>query len=328
MEVFLDFYGVGVSIDAPEIFCRWIEHDFYCFIAEKTINPFFCFTIFEKNPVEIPKGFASTFSCAEYIVFDSGNRRYVDYFGKVVAVYDLKKHSIDFFSKDLELSFQKFYHAILTVVGKELDLRGFHRIHCAGVSENKEALILLSNAGMGKTTLVEKILLRKNLKILSDEIVLFRNLDAFPFFLRLGIRKNSFDLKIEKIFFREYSLPDGSRKILVSGKFFEKQVSGKSRIYAIALMQRVSGSECGFSKTGKISVFWNLFKKSVFGSELMQEHAFFCFPGINDSFARLRIYLSRFFSIIAILIFSKSFVFSAGTNVNENAVEVENFFRK
>ncbi|MBI4053248.1 MAG: hypothetical protein HY394_04380 [Candidatus Diapherotrites archaeon] len=326
--VFLDFFGTAFSVECPEQFASWLKHDFSLFVAKPRDNVFLSFKISGETPgAKTVPGAEAVFSNAEYCVFDSPGMRAIDFFGEASAFWDFRKKEISFFSASQETAYARFYTALLAILGRELDQKGMHRIHCAGISRDGNAILFLGEAGMGKTTLALDCLESPSMKLLSDEIVFVGpGLEAFPFLTRIGIRRNSFAGNFPQRFLRGISLPNGSQKILVSALAFKAKVSGPAKVSKIVLLRRNLSQESFVKPAGKLSVFWWLFRKSVFGSELVQEPAYFYFPGLRQGISMLKVYVSRFFLALRLCLFRKCVVFSAGSDRKMALEKIESLF--
>ena len=324
-KAFLDFYGVAFSVECPKKFAQWVEHDFGLFLAKTPKEKvFLSFKIVVGGAPEKHADCEAVFSNAEYAVFDAPGLRLVDFFAEAFAQWDLHKMRLTFFSAREETAYLKFYAALLTLLGKELDAREMHRIHCACLSRGRRAAIFLGEAGMGKTTLALNALKAPGMKLLSDEIVFVNSgLGALPFLTRIGIRSHSFAGNFPKKFLREMTLPNGAKKILVSAEALGGKISGPAKIFKIVLLRRSLSSESYVKPLSKLSVFWWLFKKSVFGSELVQEPAYFHFPGAQNGLSMLKIYLSRFLLVLKLCLLRKCVAFYAGTDGEKNLEAVE-----
>jgi hypothetical protein len=85
-------------------------------------------------------------------VYGWGDRRWVRYAGSLVT-YDAAANQGSVTSFDEELLHHYTYYLIIALVGKQLDVRGFHRFHALGVSVAGQAALFSMPISGGKTTL-------------------------------------------------------------------------------------------------------------------------------------------------------------------------------
>jgi hypothetical protein len=81
----------------------------------------------------------------------------------------------------IDLAYEALYGAVLSALGEELDVRGFHRVHALGIEKNgRRALVLLPSGG-GKSAVAALLHRDPSVRIYSDESPLLRGSRVFPF---------------------------------------------------------------------------------------------------------------------------------------------------
>lgn len=89
---------------------------------------------------------------------------------------------------DLNLMRESAYRLLLSALGEELDLLGFHRVHAFGFERSARRGILLAPSGRGKSALAGIFCLNdRGYKLYSDESPLLKGREIFAFPTRLSI---------------------------------------------------------------------------------------------------------------------------------------------
>mgnify|MGYP006988870942 CR=1 FL=1 len=102
--------------------------------------------------------------------------------------FDKEKRIADVFSLDEDMLYEISYLLLHSQAGELLDLKGFHRIHCASFSYNDEIYICILPQGGGKSTLLMNLLKSDKIKLLSDDTpIIDRSGNIYPFPIRIGI---------------------------------------------------------------------------------------------------------------------------------------------
>lgn len=80
---------------------------------------------------------------------------------------------------------------ILSVVGEEMDKRGFHRIHGFSFRTSKTAMVVPLPTGRGKSSMISWILKNTNARCLGDETLFTDGQVLLPFLVRRALSKDS-----------------------------------------------------------------------------------------------------------------------------------------
>jgi hypothetical protein len=123
------------------------------------------------------------------VCFRDGEKTYIDYFGRALAVLDRRAGEFVVRSMDEHLLHEIAYLFFLSTVGEHLDRRGIHRVHGLGMSYHGDGVLILLPSGGGKSTLALELLRRPGFLLLAEDTPLIdRRGWMLPFPLRLGIR--------------------------------------------------------------------------------------------------------------------------------------------
>lgn len=125
---------------------------------------------------------------ANSVSYDVDDVRWNDFHGKALSRYDYAQKKGVIWSADRDLLHELAYLMILSLTGKELDRRGFHKVHACGVRyQGRDLLVMLPSHG-GKTTLLLELARRPGVELLSDDTPLVSpEGKVLPFPLRLGV---------------------------------------------------------------------------------------------------------------------------------------------
>lgn len=79
------------------------------------------------------------------------------------------------------------YVALLSSVGEELDLRGFHRVHALGIEAHGKAGLVVLPSGGGKSAIATLLMRKPGFRVFSDEIPLLKDGVLYPFPIRVAL---------------------------------------------------------------------------------------------------------------------------------------------
>ncbi len=124
------------------------------------------------------------------ITYDDGPRRWNDHHGRALSLYDHGTGRAVVWSADPDVLHEVAYLTLLSLTGKDLDRRGFHKVHACGFRlRGRDVLVMLPSHG-GKTTLFLEIARWPGVELLSDDTPLVdRAGKVWPFPLRLGVKE-------------------------------------------------------------------------------------------------------------------------------------------
>lgn len=292
MEIKLGIYGVIVLINSDKKIIDLIKNDYNAYLTKEANNPDLTFNLYLKKPHynKIPELKAKKYH-QDYIVYDSKNIRIIDYFGKALVIYEIKEKTLDIYCKNKDKLYSIFTLAFESLLGEELDKKGFHRIHALNLEKQGKAIILLLPPGAGKTTLASKFKDNK-IKILSEDLALYKN---------------------KKI----YGLHSKHKKY--------HNLAEKANPYILILGKRVSSEKSKIRKISKSKLILPLFKSMVLGLELQQSLAYFLLRNYKEAFSKTNIGFSRFKALFSLLLKTKTYEFEMGYNIEKNYLLLKKF---
>ena len=322
-EAFYVFHGVSVRVEAADaMILEWLEFDFSAFkeMAEGDVDVDVSVDLVEPPVSKIPAVQASMHS-PEYVCFDEGAVRYVDYFGKALAIHDRRTEQIRIYGEDREFVFEKLYLTILSRVGELLDRRGIHRVHALGLSTKRGASLVLLPMHGGKSTLGLSMIGKDSVQLLSDDTPLItRDGKVLPFLVRLGVRKGDEPDSISPEFFRDFRRVNREPKTLISvNALGDNLARGESYNPGLLIVGRWTGAEePSVKQIGTLSALRALTRDCVFGLGLPQVVEFFLQSTLRDTFGKAFIAASRMYASLMLASRSECYQVSLSRNLELN----------
>jgi hypothetical protein len=242
---------------------------------------------------------------SQWICFDDRAKRYIDYNGKALVVYDFDRRSGTIYAGEWQLAYERAYLVVLSRVGEELDRRGMHRVHAMGVAGKRNAAILLMTARGGKSTLAISLLARPTVKLISDDTVFIDRaggLHSFPF--RLGVRPDVDLAGLPDLFVRQTEIPGWGSKLLVNARVFADRIwNGESRRRPIVMIGcRTTADSPRCERTTRLFVLICLLRDCVVGLGLPQVAELFLRRNFQDVISKAVIAGSRLFSSLVLAV--------------------------
>ena len=305
-KILLNIFGLKLSIEGRPNIIEWVRHDYGRYvIAGSDDQGFFCFRLNSDEPKydALPSVPAEAYH-DDYIVYDAGGDRYLDFFGRALAIYKINV-SIEITCFDPDRLYDIFYLLFESWLTEALGKRGLHPIHCFAVEKNGQATIVLLPPGGGKTTLALKFLEQKECKVLSEDIAVYFDGRVHGLHFRWGSRCKLSDR--ERLMKREKH----SNKYLIDVSGLE--LAESARPVNLVVGRRLLSGESQIHPFPRRKLFWILFKNMVLGLELQQSFAIFLVRSLKEDFGIFTLIVKRFFSMIRLFINCKSFVMEMGS---------------
>lgn len=330
-KLFLDFFKfiIEINCDDPEVLIN-LKKDFEYFVCEDKQSDFII-RAQKTESIGIPANLRAVNQTQNSITYVNKGVKYQDYYGK--AWSETFAFKINFYYLEREILHELLYLAILSFSGKQMDMRGFHKIHACAVSHGKKNLVFMMPSKGGKTTLFMDLLNEPSTSIISDDTpVVNRYGRLHPFPLRVGCEsKNELFNKFPYI--REQDIYEFNRQYF-SKKYLLNLMKLKNQIF-------VSPGESvfivGFRSTRTKPVLkplskWRFLKELMqhmvigVGLPLIIEHFFRL--GWRDFFANFKIFISRFASAVMIVLRHEGYLMEMSQSKSENLKLVRSLFHE
>ena len=330
-SLYLNFYGIIIkAISTDREILSSIETDFayFCHKPLKENNkPQITIAIFPGKPPyeKIPNGTLAICHTKDAAIYKNGNIRYFDSFGKVLVIYDSSKESVEIYSLDRNLLYEKSYLMIMTRVGELLDKKKLHRIHAMGVVFKGKAILCLLPMGGGKTTLTLSLLENKAFSLLSEEVPLVSsNGLLYPFPIRMGVIEGT-PLQIPEEFLKPFKRTHYEPKTLIDVRYFKDQIARDAKPGYIFVGKRVHSDKPTIIKLSSFKTFMALFRLCVVGIGLPQMLEYLLRFDFSDMARQFPVFCSRLWSSLLLIKHSKTYELHLSYDRTANAQFVTDF---
>jgi hypothetical protein len=293
----LAVYGlrIGLQGDWPEVL-EEIGLDFAWFQRQAGGRPSDLEIEVQQRPPEFDAfgELPATYVTPRNVVYQQGDRRVVDYFGRALSVLDPSGTRLVIQGEDKHLVHEAAYHFLLSRIGEHLDLRGLPRLHALGLVGGQGAVAVMLPSGGGKTTLGLRALREDGVRLLSEDTPLLdRRGMLHPFPLRIGV--NATD---------EAGLPEGSVRRLERMEFHPKlalEVDAFAdrieptahRLRHLVVGRRSLGRDARLEPMSRSAALGPLLREAVVGVGVYQGMEFVLQRGMRDVLGKLGIARTR-----------------------------------
>lgn len=321
-KLFLNFYGVTVSVSADhdKIICL-LKKDFSFFadnLRDQADLEVKLFSHENKNPPFplLLKRFASE----KVLVYQKRSLRICDYHGDAMSIVDFKKKTCEVYSPSKSRLHEIAYLYILSRVGKELDLKGMHRLHGMAVISGVNLLVGMMSMGGGKTTLLSYLLATEKVSLLSDDSPLIDSEgDVHPFPIRIGFEKEA----VRPEYFRTIPMYQLQRKEYGLKELYSiadiKAPIGKDYKKIKLFLGKRSNNGFTISSLHKLRAWLFAFEQGVIGVGLPILVEYFWEFGCTDFFTKTKIFFMRLKAMTKFVNKSEVYEVSLSEDLEQNA---------
>lgn len=183
MRLYLNFHDHIILVSCNEdAVCKKLEEEFHFFVVSEATHVETTIDLYLEAVPEIPATKAHKIheTC---IVYEIGSRRYLDYQGEALTIWDRMEDSVRIYSLNQDRLYELGFLSIHSLLGQNLDKKGLCRVHAMAVSlGSANAVVMLPSKG-GKSTLLTNLLENPEVKIISDDMPLIDTsgfVHAFP----------------------------------------------------------------------------------------------------------------------------------------------------
>ena len=322
LEIFKSFYKV--TSNDPKVIER-IALDFSYFITEVIpLSPAESVEIMvETPPWNIIPPLVAKKQTDTSIIYEEGNIRYNDYHGQALTTVNQKDKRSVIYSLDLNLAHELGYLLILSKSGKEMDLKGLHKVHAMGLQLTGVNLIMISPSKGGKSTHFLELLNDPDFKIYSDDTPVIDgqgNIFAFP--LRVGIEEGaplpSFvdNSKIYHLVRRKFG-----QKTLIPLTAMGREIANFNKLQRTILVvgKRSRKSSPELKAVSNLVMLPYLVQYMIVGIGLPMILEYFFEAGIKDIFKRFVIISKRTLAAINLMFHSEKYIMEMTSDIKANS---------
>jgi hypothetical protein len=335
-SVHLNLFGVGLSVvtNLSEI-AAYLKDDF-SFFLDTTINAgqsadFRIEVRRETVPVPVWVDFEATLQSPRCLVFQRGQKKFIDYHGRGQITENLDQGLYVITSMDSDFLKEMSHLTIMSVSGKRMDLAGFHKIHAGAVAINKSCLLFVMPSHGGKSTLVLDLLTQnQGCTLVSDDSpVITPSGKIQPFLTQLGLKKMDPNWKVPEEFVTTVHRKEHGTKQKISLSFFKNRIEKVAAFdrQIIFLGRRRLDGQIGIKPARHWVVAKSLIRFLVIGEGLPIIFELFWRSGWRDFFVKASIALRRSRAMVYLILRSHFYELSLGTNRQRNADEILRFAR-
>jgi hypothetical protein len=225
----------------------------------------------------------ASFVTTRNVVYQLDGQTIVDYFGRVVVVFDRASSTVLIEGDERDLVHEATYLFVLSRVGEHLDAAGLLRLHALALAGRQGAVVVLLPAGGGKSTLALRALQDADVRLLSDDTPLIdrrARVHAFP--LRLGLSAQGAARlppnQVRRI--QRFEFP--AKNVLALTAFADRVAEEAQPLRHIVLGQRSLGRDVSLERVSRRRAVAPLVRDGVVGLGIAQMAEYMLQRGWRD----------------------------------------------
>ena len=256
------------------------------------------------------------------VVYRYGGRRYIDYGGRGLGIWDRVAGRFRVVSRDLNLLYEAAYLFLLSQIGAHLDRRGIHRLHALGVELDGRAILVLLPAGGGKSTVCTALMERPEIRLLSDDSPLIdRRGRVLAFPLHLGLRRGQ-EHRVPARYRRVVERMEFGPKTLVSLDYYRGRVAAAAEPGLVLLGRRTTARECRLERARAGAALRAMIANCVVGMGLYHGLEFLLQSSAWELASKAGLGLSRLRNAVALLQRAETYVLHMAREVEPTAAAI------
>lgn len=235
---------------------------------------------------------------ADFVAYDVGAERWVDYQGAALSRWDFRRERGEVWSTDPSLLHELVYLLLLSRMGELHDRRGIHRAHALGLRCHGQGVLCFLPSGGGKTTLGLAALGLPGVELLSDDTPLVTRsgeLLAFPTRIGTGHLPDG----VSPTHVRSFARRKHGTKWLLDADPYD--IARHASPSVILLGHRQLRGDPAIAPASKGAAASELFRSVVVGYGLPQVVEYFLRWDLRDAIAKARFVASRTQACAALL---------------------------
>lgn len=322
MNLFLNFPHFPLTIQSEDeailsLLCNDFEYFYSSSGAESPRNKI---TLQLSAPPKLPPRLVAKKQTPLYLLYRDGHTKYVDYYGKVLAIEEKAMKQTTLYGQRREYLHEKAYLLILSLVGKAQDQHGMHKLHCFAVEKDGTALLGVMPMKGGKTSSFLHFLQDPHMKIISDDCPIIDRqgrIHAFP--LRVGCDRREMlpEGDSDKLYTIERE--QYGTKVLAPMSYFPHAIIDKPIEKAILIFgKRSTYQEPLLQPLNRFQAFTQLGEHLIAGIGLPMILEFFLKPSLTDLPFLIKLFFSRSLAAWRLTGRSKSFRLFLTSDIEKN----------
>ncbi|HNX80565.1 MAG TPA: hypothetical protein PKL77_00265 [Candidatus Omnitrophota bacterium] len=274
----------------------------------------------------------SSFVTPRNITFAFGTKKYIDYFGHAMNIFDYKNATCLIYAEDPDIVREIAYLSILSNVSALLEKKGLHRIHALGIAYKNAGILLMMPSGGGKSTISLTILNdpSSEIKLISEDSPLMqKNGFLLPFPLRIGIDPRTPIPEVNQEFIRYTKRMGFPAKLTIDIRQFSSRICThevKPRVILLGI--RSTGNDAAIIATNRLASVKHCLMNSVIGVGLYQGMEFIMQEGLFSLLKKSGTIISRMESNACLIARSKFYYFIAGPDAAHNHRILQSFLQE
>lgn len=332
MNTFFDFYGLRVEVRGPAaVLSQHLVRDFSGFLGSPTSSPDLTLELHLQAPdYDALPNLAVAFSTPRNLVYRRGEDRILDYFGRGLAIGNVKTGQYALYTADQDLLREMAYLLLLSKSGQHCDHHHMHRLHALALSYRGEAVLVLLPSGGGKTTMALSMLNRDGFGLLSEDSPLIdRDGRVLPFHTCLGVKNGSGCPPIPAQYLRRVRRMEFDPKTLVDLDYFQPRLETEAFWPRYLLVgQRTLGSGTAIRPLAALRAWHALITNMVVGIGIYQGLEFLLERGSWEVFSRLGLVASRLRNAWQLLKRAEAWQIQLGRDVERNSDRLIRFLNQ
>jgi hypothetical protein len=235
------------------------------------------------------------FSTPRNVVYQDGDTKIVDYFGRGVVLCDRHRRLYRIFGTDSNLLIEVFYLLVLSLLGEYCDRIWRLRVHALALSYGDRAFLFMMPPGSGKSTLALSMMRDSNAKYISDDDPLFDwNGRILPFPRPVGILDRDALRDIPDRFVSRIDRMEFGTKYFIDPEWWGDRIESRAldRIVLVTV-QRILNGPTRIDPVSRAATLAVLMSESVVGIGLYQGLEFLVNRSLGELAAKIPVLTKR-----------------------------------
>ena len=328
--MFINLHGLIVECKTDSCSMAYlILRPFYYFLEQSNTSDVTIIIKETKPPYASFPSVPVKFSTPRNVVYQAGQMKIIDYFGKGVVLEDRPCKTFRIYSENLNFLAEAFYLLVLSLFGQFCDSKGLLRVHALSVSYNNKAILLPVSPGGGKSTMAMALLKEKEFKLISDDESIYdKSGRILPLPLRIGTLNKKIVNSIPDKFVYEIDRMEFGKKYFIDCRYWGSQIE-KRPLKKIVLFtsQRILNGKPSIRTVSESDVLRTLIRDAVFGIGLYQGIEFLFNHSTAEAFSKINVILKRLRMAVRLSRGSSKYGMVFSDDIEANAECFKNFIR-